>query len=50
MSKTLYRSIRRSPLPRVSRNAGSITGAFDALLAKLSGASTRLDRSRPRRK
>jgi len=51
MSKTLYRSIRRSPRPRISRDPSlTITGAFDALLAKLTGASARLERSRSKRR
>lgn len=48
-SKTVRRSVRvrRSPVPRAS--SAGITSGFVGLLAKLAGASTRLERARPRR-
>ena len=54
MRNTVYRQItpvRRTPAPRFSSvNGGGLTAAFDGLLAKLTGASQRLQKSRPRRR
>ena len=49
-SKIVRRSvptIRRSPIPPTS---GGVAGGFLGLLAKLAGASDRLEQARPRRR
>ena len=54
MKTAIFRSIggpvRRSPVPRrsSSSSSGGVTGAFEALLAKLTFSSGQLKRSRKR--